>query len=247
MTDKVAVITGGGTGIGKAVAVRLAEKGWKLALLGRRLDKLDASAAAVGGDALVIPCDVADSGAVQAAFSQIAARFGRIDMLFNNAGMGAMPAEVDEHDIAAWDRVVSVNLSGAFYCAREAFGIMKRQSPRGGRIINNASISAHTPRPKSIAYTATKHAMTGLTKSLFLDGRPYDIVAGQIDIGNTLTDMAVVMTQGMPQANGSIAVEPTFDVGHVADAVALMAELPLDANVPFMTIMASKMPYIGRG
>ncbi len=230
MTDKVAVITGGGTGIGKAVAVRLAEKGWKLALLGRRLDKLEAAAAAVGGDPLIIPCDVADSGAVQAAFTRIAGHFGRVDMLFNNAGMGAMPAEVDEHDIAAWDRVVSVNLSGAFYCAREAFGI-----------------SAHTPRPRSIAYTATKHAMTGLTKSLFLDGRPHDIVAGQIDIGNTLTDMAVVMTQGMPQANGTIAAEPTFDVGHVADAVALMAELPLDANVPFMTIMASKMPYVGRG
>jgi NAD(P)-dependent dehydrogenase (short-subunit alcohol dehydrogenase family) len=247
MTDKVAVITGGGTGIGKAVAVRLAEKGWKLALLGRRLDKLEAAAAAAGGDALIIQCDVGDSGAVQAAFTEIAGRFGRVDFLFNNAGMGAMPVEVDEHDIAAWDRVVSVNLSGCFYCAREAFGIMKRQDPRGGRIVNNGSISAHVPRPKSIAYTATKHALTGLTKSLFLDGRPYDIVAGQIDIGNTLTDLAIVMTQGMPQANGTTAVEPTFDVGHVADAVALMAELPLDSNVPFMTIMASKMPYIGRG
>ena len=247
MTDKVAVITGGGTGIGKAVAVRLATKGWKLALLGRRQDKLEAAASAAGGDSLLIPCDVGDAGAVQSAFARIAGHFGRVDMLFNNAGMGEMPAEVDEHDIAAWDRVVSVNLSGAFYCAREAFGIMKRQDPRGGRIINNGSISAHAPRPKSIAYTATKHAMTGLTKSLFLDGRPYDIVAGQIDIGNTLTDMAVVMTQGMPQADGSVRVEPTFDVEHVADAVALMAELPLDANVPFMTIMASKMPYVGRG
>ena len=247
MTDKVAVITGGGTGIGKAVAGKLAGKGWKLALLGRRLDKLKEVAATVGGDPLVIQCDVADSAAVQAAFARIAERFGRVDMLFNNAGMGAMPAEVDEHDIAAWDRVVGVNLSGAFYCAREAFGIMKRQSPQGGRIINNGSISAQAPRPKSIAYTATKHAMTGLTKSLFLDGRPYDIVAGQIDIGNTLTDMAAVMAKGMPQADGSIRPEPTFDVGHVADAVALMAELPLDANVPFMTIMASKMPLVGRG
>ena len=247
MADKVAVITGGGTGIGRAVAERLAGKGWKLALLGRRRDKLDAVASAVGGDALVIACDVSDAAAVQAAFARIADRFGRIDMLFNNAGMGAMPVEVDEHDIAAWDRVVGVNLSGAFYCAREAFGIMKRQSPQGGRIINNGSISAQAPRPKSIAYTATKHALTGLTKSLFLDGRPYDIVAGQIDIGNTLTEMAAVMARGMPQADGSIRVEPTFDVGHVADAVALMAELPLDANVPFMTIMASKMPLVGRG
>lgn len=247
MTDKIAVITGGGTGIGKAVAVRLAEKGWKLALLGRRLDKLDEVAATVGGDTLVIQCDVADPAAVQAAFARIADRFGRVDMLFNNAGMGAAAAEVDEHDIAAWDRVVGVNLSGAFYCAREAFGIMKRQSPQGGRIINNGSISAQAPRPKSIAYTATKHALTGLTKSLFLDGRPYDIAAGQIDIGNTLTDMAAVMSKGMPQADGSIRPEPTFDVGHVADAVALMAELPLDANVPFMTIMASKMPLVGRG
>jgi len=247
MADKVAVITGGGTGIGRAVGERLAGKGWKLALLGRRHDKLEEAAVATGVDTLLITCDVSNADSVQAAFTQIVDRFGRVDMLFNNAGMGAAPAEIDEHDIAAWDRVVGVNLSGSFYCARAAFGIMKRQSPQGGRIINNGSISAQAPRPKSIAYTATKHALTGLTKSLFLDGRPYDIVAGQIDIGNTLTDMAAVMAKGMPQADGSIRVEPTFDVGHVADAVALMAELPLDANVPFMTIMASKMPLVGRG
>lgn len=247
MTDRVAVITGGGTGIGRAVAERLAGKRWKLALLGRRRDRLEESNAAIGGKALIIPCDVSDAHAVQAAFGQIAATFHRVDLLFNNAGMGAPPAEIDEHDIAAWDRVVGVNLSGAFYCARAAFGIMKRQQPRGGRIINNGSISAQSPRPRSIAYTTTKHALTGLTKSLVLDGRPHDIVAGQIDIGNAATEMTAFMANGIPQADGSIRPEPVFDVGHVADAIALMAELPLDANVPFMTIMASKMPLVGRG
>ncbi|RYD91019.1 MAG: SDR family oxidoreductase, partial [Sphingomonadales bacterium] len=213
----------------------------------RRLDRLDDAAAATGGDALVIQCDVGDAVAVQAAFTRIESHFGRVDMLFNNAGIGAAPVEVDEHDIAAWDRVVGVNLSGSFYCARAAFGIMKRQSPRGGRIINNGSISAQAPRPKSAAYTATKHALTGLTKSLSLDGRPYDIVAGQIDIGNAATDMAAIMARGVPQANGDIRAEPVMDVEHVADAVALMAGLPLESNVPFMTIMASKMPLVGRG
>ena len=247
MMDKVAVITGGGTGIGGAVAARLAGKRWKLALLGRRRDRLDATAAALDGDPLVLACDVSDAAAVEAAFEAIERRFGRVDLLFNNAGIGAPARDVDDYEIATWDRVVGVNLSGAFYCARSAFGIMKRQRPQGGRIINNGSVSAQAPRPRSAAYTTTKHALTGLTKSLSLDGRPYDIAAGQIDIGNALTDMAIPMTKGMPQADGSTRAEPTIDVDHVADAVALMAELPLDANIPFMTIMASKMPLVGRG
>ena len=220
MMDKVAVITGGGTGIGGAVAARLAGKRWKLALLGRRRDRLDATAAALDGDPLVLACDVSDAAAVEAAFEAIERRFGRVDLLFNNAGIGAPARDVDDYEIATWDRVVGVNLSGAFYCARSAFGIMKRQRPQGGRIINNGSVSAQAPRPRSAAYTTTKHA---------------------------LTDMAIPMTKGMPQADGSTRAEPTIDVAHVADAVALMAELPLDANIPFMTIMASKMPLVGRG
>ncbi len=247
VANPVAVITGGGTGIGRAVAQRLAGKGWRLVLLGRRLDKIEEVAGKIGNGALAITCDVGDPAAVQAAFARIGDSFGRIDLLFNNAGTGAAQVEVDEHDIAIWDAVVRVNLSGAFYCSREAFGIMKRQSPRGGRIINNGSISAQAPRPKSIAYTATKHAMTGLSKSLQLDGRPYDIVCGQIDIGNALTHMTSGMGQGALQPDGSVRQEPTMDVEHVADAIALMAELPLESNVPFMTIMASKMPLVGRG
>lgn len=247
MSAPIAIVTGAGSGIGRAVAERLAESGYRLGLLGRRLDRLEAVARAIGGDALPIGCDVGDPDAVRAAFAEVHDRFGRLDLLFNNAGIGAPRCEIDEHEDAAWEAVVRVNLSGAFYCARAAFGLMKRQSPQGGRIINNGSISAQSPRPQSIAYTATKHAITGLTKSLSLDGRPYDIACGQIDIGNAETDMAAIMARGVPQADGAIRPEPLMDVAHVADAVLMMANLPLEANVQFMTVMATKMPLIGRG
>lgn len=247
MSGPIAIVTGAGSGIGLAVAERLAENGYRLGLLGRRLDRLEAAAEAIGGDALPLACDVGDPDAVRAAFAAAHARFGRLDLLFNNAGTGAPQCEVDEYEDAAWEAVIRVNLSGAFYCAREAFGLMKRQSPRGGRIINNGSISAQSPRPRTIAYTATKHAVTGLTKSLSLDGRPYDIACGQIDIGNAETDMTSAMANGVPQADGSMRPEPRMDVAHVADAVLMMATLPLEANVQFMTVMATKMPLIGRG
>ncbi|WP_200957933.1 SDR family oxidoreductase [Sphingomonas sp. Root710] len=247
MSAPIAIVTGAGSGIGRAVAERLAGNGYRLALLGRRLDRLEAVAQTIGGDALPLACDVGDPDAVRAAFAATQARFGRLDLLFNNAGTGAPRCEVDEHGDAAWEAVVRVNLSGAFYCAREAFGLMKRQSPQGGRIINNGSISAQSPRPRSIAYTATKHAVTGLTKSLSLDGRPYDIACGQIDIGNAGTDMTSAMAKGVPQADGGVRPEPRMDVAHVADAVLMMAKLPLEANVQFMTVMATKMPLIGRG
>ncbi|TDN63647.1 SDR family oxidoreductase [Paraburkholderia sp. BL10I2N1] len=247
---KVALITGAGSGIGRASALRLLEHGYRVVLAGRRQAPLDALADAAcerGQDALAVSCDVTDAASVAALFDAIRLRYGRLDVLFNNAGRNAPPVDIDEISVDDWRAVVDTNLTGVFLCTRAAFGMMKAQSPRGGRIINNGSISAHAPRPNSIAYTATKHAITGITKSVSLDGRRYDIVCGQIDIGNAATEMAERMARGVPQANGEIAVEPLMDVGLVADAVLHMAELPLSANVQFMTIMASKMPFVGRG
>lgn len=247
---KVAVITGGGTGIGRASAVALARAGFDLVLAGRRPEPLDAGRAdveAVGGRALCVPTDVADAAQVDALFDLVLGEFGRIDVLFNNAGSGTPPVPMDELDVDAWHRTVGANLTGSFLCARRAMGMMKQQDPRGGRIINNGSISAHTPRPHSAPYTATKHAITGLTKSIALDGRAHDICCSQIDIGNAATEMTAPMQKGMPQPDGSVRPEATFDVGHVADVVAHIATLPLDTNVLFTTIMANQMPYVGRG
>ncbi|MEV0537121.1 SDR family oxidoreductase [Kitasatospora sp. NPDC050463] len=253
MSQQIAVVTGAGSGVGRAVAVELAAAGWRPVLAGRREEPLRATAglcaaAAPGGDAAaVVPTDVTDPAAVDALFAAAAERFGRVDLLFNNAGTFGAPAVVDELDIAEWRAVVDLNLTGAFLCARAAFRQMRAQDPQGGRIINNGSISAHVPRPQSIAYTATKHAVTGLTKSLSLDGRPYRIACGQIDIGNAATEMTAAMSIGVRQADGRIAVEPTMDVADVARTVRHMAELPLEANVQFATVMATTMPYIGRG
>jgi NAD(P)-dependent dehydrogenase (short-subunit alcohol dehydrogenase family) len=245
---KIAVVTGAGTGVGRAVAASLAAAGFACVLAGRRAAPLEETAATLGGAAtLVVPTDVGDAAAVRALFDRAVERFGRVDLLFNNAGIGAPPVPVDELDTAQWDAVVRVNLSGAFYCAREAFRVMRGQDPRGGRIINNGSISAHTPRPFSAPYTATKHAVTGLTKSLALDGRDFDIACGQIDIGNAATPMTERMAAGVPQPDGSTRAEPTMDVRHVGEAVAHMASLPLEANVLFTTVMATRMPYVGRG
>jgi NAD(P)-dependent dehydrogenase (short-subunit alcohol dehydrogenase family) len=245
--NKVAMITGAGTGIGRAVALALLKEGYSVALAGRRRDRLDETAAQGGSRTLVVPTDVGDPLAVRALFAQAKDAFGRLDLLFNNAGIGLSSAPLEDVTYQQWKAVVDVNLTGAFLCTQEAFKMMKDQQPRGGRIINNGSISAHSPRPNSAPYTSTKHAMTGLTKSTSLDGRQYDIVCGQIDIGNAATELTARMHQGVPQANGSIAVEPTMDVEHVARAVVYMASLPLDANVQFMTVMAAKMPFIGRG
>jgi NAD(P)-dependent dehydrogenase (short-subunit alcohol dehydrogenase family) len=246
---RVAIITGAGRGIGKATALAFLRDGYRVALAGRHSSTLDATAAESGaGDrALVIPADVTDPAAVDALFDGVRQAFGRLDVLFNNAGTGARPVPIDELTVDEWRHVVATNLTGAFLCARAAFRRMKDQDPRGGRIINNGSISAHAPRPSSAPYTATKHAITGLTKSLSLDGRPHDIACGQIDIGNALTEMTARMAGGVPQADGSVRPEPAIDVAHVASAVLHMASLPLDANVQFMTIMATKMPFIGRG
>ena len=249
-TSKVAIVTGAGSGIGKAAATALVENGWNTVFTGRRLNVLEEAVAAAGqgaGKALAIACDVSKPDQVDALFHKAAAEFGRIDLLFNNAGMGAKGMPIDEIPVEVWLDVVNANLTGSFLCARAAFRHMRRQSPQGGRIINNGSISAHAPRPGSVPYTTTKHAITGLTKTLALDGRPFDIACGQIDIGNALTEMAAPMTKGVPQANGEIAVEATMDVRHVADAVLHMASLPLEANVLFMTVMASAMPFVGRG
>jgi NAD(P)-dependent dehydrogenase (short-subunit alcohol dehydrogenase family) len=246
--SKVAVVTGAGSGIGRAVSLALAGAGWRVALAGRRAEALQETlASGPPGSMLAVPTDVSDPAQVEALFAKTVATFGRVDLLFNNAGSGAPPIEIDEHDIGHWRRVVDVNLTGAFLCTRAAFGQMKRQDPKGGRIINNGSISAHAPRPRSIAYTATKHAITGLTKSTALDGRAHDIACGQIDIGNAATEMTARMSKGVPQPDGSLRPEPVMDVSAVADAVLYMAGLPLDANVPFMTVMATKMPFIGRG
>jgi len=249
MHNKVAVVTGAGSGIGKAVTLALLRDGYRVVLAGRRREPLERTAAEAGdpGRALVVPADVSDAGSVQALFAHVQESFGRIDLLFNNAGIFVPGLEIDALSVEQWKAVVDINLTGAFLCAREAFRMMKTQDPRGGRIINNGSISAHAPRPNSAAYTATKHAVTGLTKSISLDGRRYDIACSQIDIGNARTEMAAPMAQGVAQANGQIAVEPLMDLAHVASAVLYMASLPLDTNVQFMTIMATKMPFIGRG
>jgi NAD(P)-dependent dehydrogenase (short-subunit alcohol dehydrogenase family) len=247
---KVAIVTGAGSGIGKAVAVTLLRNGYSVALAGRRADALAQAvrdAGDAGSRALAEPTDVGTPASVRALFARTKERFGRLDLLFNNAGTGAPAIPLEDLTYEQWQNVVNVNLTGIFLCTQEAIRIMKAQSPRGGRIINNGSISAHTPRPNSAPYTATKHAVTGLTKSTALDGRKYDIACGQIDIGNALTDMAARMAKGVPQANGEIAVEPLMNVQCVADAVLHMASLPLDANVLFLTIMATKMPFVGRG
>lgn len=244
---KVALVTGAGSGIGRAVARALAAEGWALALMGRREAPLRETLADLQPEALHLPADVADEAQVDAAFARLRERFGRLDLLFNNAGIGAPPVPVDELTVAQWRAVVDTNLTGSFLCARAAFALMKSQAPRGGRIINNGSISAHAPRPFSAPYTATKHAVTGLTKSLSLDGRAFDIACGQIDIGNAATDMTEKMARGVPQAHGGLAVEPRMDVEDVARAVVYMAGLPLSANVQSMTVMATAMPFVGRG
>jgi NAD(P)-dependent dehydrogenase (short-subunit alcohol dehydrogenase family) len=247
---KVALVTGAGSGIGRAVAVTLLNNGFDTVLAGRRLDALEATAklaSGAGTESLAVATDVGDPLAVDALFAKLSERFGRLDVLFNNAGTGAPPVPLEDLSYAQWKAVVDANLTGAFLCTQGAFRLMKAQDPRGGRIINNGSISAHAPRPNSAPYTATKHAITGLTKSSSLDGRKYDIAVGQIDIGNALTDLARRMTQGVPQAHGAIAVEPVMDVQHVANAVLHMASLPLDVNVFSMTVMATKMPFVGRG
>ncbi|HEY4192198.1 MAG TPA: SDR family oxidoreductase [Mesorhizobium sp.] len=247
---KAAIVTGAGTGIGKAVATALLKHGWNTVFCGRRKDMLDRAIAEAGpsdAKALGVSCDITRPEEVEALFRQTVENFGRVDLLFNNAGMGYKSASIDEIPVAVWNDVVAVNLTGSFLCARAAFAAMRHQQPMGGRIINNGSVSAYAPRPGSAPYTATKHAITGLTKTLALDGRPYDIACGQIDIGNALTEMARPMTVGVPQANGSTAAEPVMDVERVADAVLHMASLPLDANILFMTVMATKMPFVGRG
>jgi NAD(P)-dependent dehydrogenase (short-subunit alcohol dehydrogenase family) len=244
----IALVTGAGSGIGRASAVALAGAGFTVVLSGRRREPLEAAAAEAGSDAAAIPADVRDPESVAALFAEVEKRFGRLDLLFNNAGVSAPPVPLDELDLDAWRAVVDTNLTGAFLCTQHAFGLMKRQSPRGGRIINNGSISAYVPRPLSAPYTAAKHGITGLTRSTSLDGRPYDIACGQIDIGNAATELTAPMrTTGVLQADGDTRLEPTIDVDHVARAVVYMATLPLDANVQFMTVMATKMPYVGRG
>ncbi len=246
--DKVAIVTGAGSGIGRAAALALAQAGYAVALAGRRKEPLEETAAELPGAAsLVAPTDVADPASVAALFDATKQAFGRLDLLFNNAGLTAPPVPLEELSVEQWRHVVDVNLTGVFLCTQAAIRLMKDQTPRGGRIINNGSISADRPRPNSAPYTATKHAITGLTKSTSLDGRAYDIACGQIDIGNAATPMTAKMSEGMPQADGSIAPEPTFDVAEIGRAIVYMASLPLDANVQFMTIMATKMPYIGRG
>jgi NAD(P)-dependent dehydrogenase (short-subunit alcohol dehydrogenase family) len=247
---RIALVTGAGSGIGRAVAVALLKQGYAVALCGRRAAPLEQAALEgdPGGSAsLAVPTDVGDAESVAALFTRTKEAFGRLDLLFNNAGINVPGVPIDELSVDQWQSVVNVNLTGAFLCTREAFALMKKQSPRGGRIINNGSISASTPRPNSAPYTATKHAITGLTKSTSLDGRNFDIACGQIDIGNAATEMTRRMTKGVPQANGEVVVEPLVDLQHVVNAVLYMASLPLEANVQFMTVMATKMPFIGRG
>ena len=247
---KVALVTGAGSGIGRATALALLKAGWHVVLAGRRADALRQTveqAGALGANALAVPTDATDPAAVAALFAAVERKYGRLDLLFNNAGTGAPAIPLDELTFEQWKTVVDINLTGVFLCTQHAFRMMKKQTPKGGRIINNGSISAHAPRPFSIAYTATKHAVTGLTKSVSLDGRAHDIACGQIDIGNAASEMTERMTQGVPQANGTMAVEPRMDLAHVADTVVHMASLPLDANVQFVTVMATKMPFVGRG
>jgi NAD(P)-dependent dehydrogenase (short-subunit alcohol dehydrogenase family) len=250
MQERVALVTGAGSGIGRAVALAFLKNNYRVALAGRRAEALAATvklAEENGRNAIAVPTDVGDPASVHALFTRTKETFGRLDVLFNNAGGGAPPVPFEDLSFSQWQKVVDANLTGTFLCMQQAFKIMKAQTPRGGRIINNGSISAHAPRPFSSAYTATKHGVTGLTKAASLDGRAYDIAVGQIDIGNAITEMTERMTQGVLQPNGQIAVEPRMDVKHVADAVVHMASLPLDANVLFMTIMATKMPFVGRG
>jgi NAD(P)-dependent dehydrogenase (short-subunit alcohol dehydrogenase family) len=242
---KTALITGAGSGIGRATAIAFVQAGWEVALVGRRREALEETARLGGGQ--VLPGDLTKPAEVEHVFSEAVAKLGRLDVLFNNAGRSARPRTIDEMPLEDWQAVLDINLSGAVMCARAAFTQMRKQDPQGGRIINNGSISAHAPRPGSVPYTVTKHAITGLTKCLSLDGRPFNIACGQIDIGNALTEMAAPMTKGVPQADGRIAAEATMDVTDVAKAVLMMAELPLSANVQFMTLMATKMPFIGRG
>jgi NAD(P)-dependent dehydrogenase (short-subunit alcohol dehydrogenase family) len=246
--NKIALITGGGSGIGRSAALALMKLGWTTVLAGRRAEAL-AETASMGAPAksLCVVCDVTDPPSVEALFAKVKESFGRLDLLFNNAGVGAPGVPMEELTFEQWKRVVDTNLTGAFLCTQQAIRLMKSQDPRGGRIINNGSISAHVPRPHSAPYTATKHALTGLTKATSLDGRKYNIACGQIDVGNALTPMSRKMSDGVLQGNGTIAPEPTMDVKHVGDAVAYMASLPLDANVPFITVMATAMPYVGRG
>ena len=244
---KTALVTGAGSGIGRASARLLAQAGWRVALVGRRRDALEATAAECGAGALILPCDIAKPDEVEAIFVEVAKEFGRLDLLFNNAGRGSPPKDIDETSLEDWFGVVDANLHGSFLCARAAFALLRRPAPKGGRIINNGSISAYAPRPGSVPYTVTKHAITGLTKTLSLDGRKHDIAVGQIDIGNALTEMAQKMTEGVPQADGSIRIEAVMDPEHVAQSVLHMASLPLESNVLFMTVMATKMPFVGRG
>jgi NAD(P)-dependent dehydrogenase (short-subunit alcohol dehydrogenase family) len=250
MPSRIALVTGAGSGIGRAVALALQSSGYSVVLAGRRAGELDRTAAAAsasGGAMLAVPTDVSNPEQVNALFTRTREAFGRLDVLFNNAGISAPGVPIEDVSYEQWSAVVAVNLTGAFLCAQQAIRMMKAQEPRGGRIINNGSISAHTPRPNSAPYTATKHAITGLTKSIALDGRKYDIACGQIDIGNAATQMTERMTAGVPQANGVTMAEPRMNVSHVADAVLYMANLPLDANVLFMTVIATKMPFVGRG
>ncbi|ARO57326.1 short-chain dehydrogenase [Methylorubrum zatmanii] len=247
MSDRVAVVTGAGSGIGRAVALGLAQAGWRLVLTGRRGEALERVAAELPGPSLCVPTDVSDPRAVEALFAAVGERFGRLDLLFNNAGIFTPAATVDEIAVEDWLASVNVNLTGTFLCTRAAFGMMRKQDPRGGRIINNGSIAAYAPRPMSAPYSATKHAITGLTRATALDGRPFDIACGQIDVGNAETEMTQSFGQGARQADGSIRPEPYMEATHVAEAVVYMAGLPLSANVLFMTVMATNMPFVGRG
>ena len=247
--EKIAIVTGAGTGVGKSAALALNAAGWKVVLAGRRDQPLNdvASLSSHKGNCFVVPTDVADPVSVRKLFDTVVDKWGRVDLLFNNAGVSAPPVPLDELTIEQWRNVVDINLNGMFFCLQQAFRVMKNQNPMGGRIINNGSISATAPRPNSIAYTATKHAVTGLTKTASLDGRKFQIAVGQIDIGNAETEMAAVMAKGVPQANGDIRPEPLMDVSHIGSSILYMAELPLSANVLFHTIMATNMPFVGRG
>jgi NADP-dependent 3-hydroxy acid dehydrogenase YdfG len=244
---KIAVVTGGGRGIGRVVCLSLAANGWTVVVTGKSLENITKVAKEAGNESIAIQCDVTDSQSVKNLFSQVKDKFSRVDLLFNNAGISSRYVAMDELGADEWDKVVNTNLNGAFYCTQNAFGLMKSQNPQGGRIINNGSIAAYAPRPNSAPYTATKHAITGLTKSTSLDGRSFNIACGQIDIGNADTELAATQKAGITQANGMKMVEPTINPQHVADAVLHMANLPLDVNVLFMTVMATNMPYIGRG
>ena len=248
--QKISIVTGAGTGVGKSASLALADEGWTIVLAGRRKDLIEAVANEIksrGGNALAIATDTSDTKSVKGLFEETKRAFGRLDLLFNNAGTNAPGVSLEDLSFEQWTNVVNVNLTGVFLCTQEAFRLMKTQTPMGGRIINNGSISAHVPRPGSAPYTATKHAVTGLTRSTSLDGRKYNIACGQIDIGNALTEMAARMTKGVPQADGSIQVEPVMDVANVGKTVAHMASLPMEANVQFVTVMATNMPFIGRG